>query len=107
MRVFPIPVVIYGFTTHTLTEALGDEVELVYIGFSREQWFPGQHLQEEASYGPDVYGSAVAGVPDQQLWSPVPPGGHIVGVRLTRGSWRDKFGITQDLLPRLTPPYTT
>lgn len=79
--------IIRALSWHMLTKALGDEVELVNVGLPRKQWLSSQHLQEQTPDGPDVDGSTITGVPYQQLGGPVPSGGHIVCVYLTRGSW--------------------
>ena len=75
------------------TEALCDEIELVDVWLSREERLSREHLCKEAADGPDVDGAAVTRVPHQQLWSAIPPRGHVVSVRLTRRSCRTRGEI--------------
>ena len=55
---------IISFVVHAQpTKALCDEVELIDIRVSGEERLPRQHLREQAAYGPDINGFAIADVP--------------------------------------------
>jgi hypothetical protein len=56
-----------------------DSVDLVEFVFTREKGFFGDQLEENAAISPDVHFLIVVTVGHETLWSPVPPGGDIVG----------------------------
>ena len=81
IRIFNYPVQ----RISSLTEALGNKVELVDIRLSREERLSSEHLRKETSDCPDVDGTSVACVTNQQLRGTVPSRGNVVCVRFTGG----------------------
>ena len=56
-----------------------NHIKLIDFAFARKQRLPVSELAHDAPDRPHVHALAVASVAQQQLWSPVPARGHVVG----------------------------
>jgi len=80
-----------------VAEELDDHLELLFLLLTREKFFPGEHLREDATYRPHINGGRVLFPRQEDLWRSVPPCCDVVGqhYRMALQEWDFCAGETE------------